>query len=269
MDRRDFVKYMGGLLALSTLSGCIGKSSGAVYVPGEDDGVHMSSGGPYSSPKQRKRFMRKEVDDIMPRNDITLSRQNVPLKQNRINEKSYAAQISPSEFAPVCAIARGNWRAKNAIASKMRKMGGVSRITVHHEGNPKPNYDKSMSQVAKSIKQIQKTHFRVMRAGDIAYHFIIDREGRIWQGRDLYYQGAHAKGNNKNNIGIMCLGNFEIQRPSSAQVASLERLSKALMAGYGIPASRYYGHKEMRSTACPGKNLFSHIKRIRNEMKMV
>ena len=57
---------------------------------------------------------------------------------------------------------------------------------------------------------------------DIGYHYIIDRSGVVWQGRDITrWQGAHVKNRNENNIGVMCLGNFMLQQPSAAQVAAL------------------------------------------------
>ncbi|MBP5233431.1 MAG: N-acetylmuramoyl-L-alanine amidase [Planctomycetes bacterium] len=148
----------------------------------------------------------------------------------------------------------------------MTRMGGYDRITVHHEGNATPNYDSSVTAVAACLRRIQSEHCKRMGAGDIGYHFIIDRQGMIWQGRELCYQGAHVKSNNSNNIGIMCLGNFEIQQPTQAQVNTLASLCRALMAGYHIPANRLYGHRELRSTACPGRNLFPQLVNIRKQV---
>ncbi|GHV21350.1 hypothetical protein AGMMS49959_10350 [Planctomycetales bacterium] len=167
----------------------------------------------------------------------------------------------------ISAVSRKQWHANEPLAGKMTTMNGCNRITIHHEGNPKPNNDGNPTAVAASLRGIQKAHCQSMDAGDIGYHFIIDRQGLIWQGRDLRYQGAHVKSNNSHNIGIMCLGNFELQQPTQAQLNALGKLSRALSKGYRIPPNQIFAHRELRSTACPGKNLYAYVQTIRDQIK--
>ena len=145
-------------------------------------------------------------------------------------------------------------------------MNGVSRITVHHEGNPKPNNDVGAAQVAETLRLIQQEHRSRMNAADIGYHFIIDRSGRIWQGRDEAYQGAHVSGQNANNLGILLLGNYDVQQPTAAQLASLDRLLRHVMRAYQVPKSRVYCHGELANTRCPGVNLRNQFAALRARM---
>lgn len=256
MNRRDFLKICGSVLAVGGLAGCAsngGSSKMSSEYKREIYSGDLLSGGPFPHREQPEAC---KVNSYRPRTSRSASRNEVVLDEIRSKPHTY-------NNGKIQAYSRTKWNAKSIIPSRMKLMNGVERITVHHEGNPKPNFSIKAPDVEKEIYKIQKTHFRTLKAGDIAYHYIVDRAGRIWQGRDIKYQGAHSKNNNSHNIGIMCLGNFEIQKPTGAQVATLEQLCRGLMAGYGIPASKLYGHRELKSTACPGKNLFPYVKKIR------
>jgi hypothetical protein len=101
---------------------------------------------------------------------------------------------------------------------------------------------------------------------ELGYHFVIGngtdtRDGQIEVGPRWPKQkwGAHDKtpGNqyNEHGIGICLVGNFDVSRPSQAQVRSLERLVAYLMKTYHISADHVLGHGETKATECPGKFL--------------
>ena len=74
--------------------------------------------------------------------------------------------------------------------------------------------------------------------------FAIDRAGRVWECRPLAYQGAHVRGHNDGNIGILVMGNFDVQRPSPAQVRALGGHVNALCLSYGIPKRQVHTHRQ-------------------------
>src|SRR5205085_5735399 len=101
---------------------------------------------------------------------------------------------------------------------------------------------------------------------ELGYHFVIgngtgSRDGQIEVGSRWPKQkwGAHAKTPdqqfNNYGIGICLVGNFDVDRPSPAQVRSLSRLVAFLMKTYNIPASHVIGHGETKPTDCPGRNM--------------
>ena len=68
------------------------------------------------------------------------------------------------------------------------------------------------------MKAYQTGHQQTNHWADIGYHYVIDRQGRIWEGRELSWKGAHAgnKQANENNVGIALIGNFENVEPPAA-----------------------------------------------------
>jgi hypothetical protein len=142
----------------------------------------------------------------------------------------------------------------------------VRSITIHHEGW-EPFMANDVGSTASRIEQVRVAHRNAKGGGyaDIGYHFIIDREGRIWEGRSLKYQGAHVKNHNEGNVGIMCLGNFEEQSPTPKQLAGLNKQVRAMMAKYNVPKGRVYTHQEWSgaSTLCPGRTLQAYVERSR------
>src|SRR5262249_47022704 len=67
-------------------------------------------------------------------------------------------------------------------------------------------------------------HVNENRWGDIGYHFMIDRDGTIYEGRSLRYQGAHVSGHNPGKIGIAFLGDYTTQDNTRAQIGSARYL---------------------------------------------
>jgi len=96
---------------------------------------------------------------------------------------------------------------------------------------------------------------------DIGYHYVINNgtyrpDGLVEVGRAETESGAHcsADGMNFKSIGICLVGNFDIDKPTIAQMEALERLCRDIMARYKIPVSKVLGHGEVDATNCPGKN---------------
>ena len=157
---------------------------------------------------------------------------------------------------------RSWWTRSGAIKSKVNPMLGVNRITIHHEGHTPVWFTDEQSTRAR-MEQVRSIHTRDRRWGDIGYHYVIDRGGRIIEGRSIAYQGAHVSNQNPHNVGIMLLGNFEKQSPSQAQLTALQSTLRHLMAKYRVPVKRVYTHRELGPTVCPGRNLQPRIASLR------
>ncbi len=157
----------------------------------------------------------------------------------------------PSSPSRATVLARSKWAQGEPATTQMNRLSPVRYITIHHDGMD-PFFDTDQRATAGRIEAIRRAHRR-RGWGDIGYHFIVDRAGRVWEGRSLRYQGAHVKHKNYANIGIVVLGNFDRQQPSEAQLASLRQLVSSLMDRHRVPASRVYTHQELAPTACPGR----------------
>jgi N-acetyl-anhydromuramyl-L-alanine amidase AmpD len=155
-------------------------------------------------------------------------------------------------------------------------MGKVTRITVHHSGEV--NDMNSEQEIITHLRNVQASQCRTkaaggLGAGDLAYHFIIDRNGETWEGRSLDYQGAHAGNSlaNRGNIGVCVLGSFNVQYPNERQKDSLKALLRRLTQRYGLTEREIYTHREIRAyyglaaTECPGSHLQSVVDAMRRE----
>jgi len=188
-----------------------------------------------------------------------------------VNTRSPLPVAAPSPYHPVSSasltqlpdfvIPRSAWTRGKTKASLADPMSRITRITVHHDAiSPLPS-----TRYADSVRRltiIRRGHLGNHWA-DIGYHYAIDPAGRAWQARPLTFQGAHVKNHNPGNIGIVLFGNYEKARPTSKALQTLNTLIAHEMRRFSVPLSRVYTHRELRSTACPGRNLQVQMVRIR------
>jgi len=165
--------------------------------------------------------------------------------------------------AALSAMPRSRWAKGQPIQDRLNPMLPPTKITLHHEGWT-PVYFTAAQETADRLELIRRSHLNRLTAGDIGYHFIIDRSGRIWEGRSLAYQGAHVKDNNEHNVGVMVLGNFDQQGPSDEQLTSVRTAVTTLRSQYRIAAKNVFTHQEINPTACPGTNLQPKIVSLRS-----
>lgn len=159
-------------------------------------------------------------------------------------------------------LSRSLWAGAGASKKRVRRMGAINRLTIHHEGSS-PVYFADRQTTAARLEDIRKQHTKSRGWGDIGYHYIVDRGGNVWQGRETRYQGAHVSKHNPNNLGVLVLGNFDRQRPSDAQVNTLVDLVRTLSREHNIAARNVFTHQELNATACPGKALQPKIAQLR------
>jgi len=169
-------------------------------------------------------------------------------------------------------IPRSAWKASTS-RSNSDPMGRVTRITIHHSGlmDGATEY----AECANMVRKMQRQHVEDRGWADIGYHFVIDRMGRVWEGRPLFLQGAHAGNNdaNQGNIGVTLSGDFDSQQPTSRQKASLRLVVESLMRTYKVTPSRIATHREVKQTfrlpmtECPGKHLQAYVNALRAELR--
>ncbi|MFN0244810.1 MAG: peptidoglycan recognition family protein [Planctomycetota bacterium] len=167
-------------------------------------------------------------------------------------------------------VSRAEWGAAPAHPEHMEKnVGGWKRITVHHSAEREPpRLDGTVAASAAAVRSIQKAHVdgKDTHYSDIGYHFVIDPYGKVFEGRDMKYQGAHAYGdNNVQNVGVCLIGNFEEERPAQAALASLRTLLEKLRNENKISRRNVFTHKDLKNTECPGRFLAPWVERYKRE----
>lgn len=87
----------------------------------------------------------------------------------------------------------------------------------------------------------------------IGYHFVVDLDGHIEDGRPIAQVGAHCLGHNKSSIGICYIGGIDhrghpADTRTTAQRVALESLVRSLTDKYHCPT---YGHRDFANKSCP------------------
>lgn len=154
---------------------------------------------------------------------------------------------------------REDWGAKDSLEPYEDLV--PEKISIHHSEAAQPM---SIKDAAAELRIIQDFHQRGRGWADIAYHFLIDGSGRVWEGRPEKALGAHVKDHNPGNVGICVMGDFQKRRPTKAQLASLTALLRWLTQAHAIAPGEIRGHKDQQVvTSCPGRNLHAQLPALR------
>ena len=98
-----------------------------------------------------------------------------------------------------------------------------------------------------SAIDIHKMHLKFGWDG-IGYHKIIQRSGKVENGRPEYWIGAHVKGKNDISLGVCLIGRNKF---TTLQFISLERVLRKWKSLY--PKAEIIGHRDTGNTkkTCP------------------
>jgi hypothetical protein len=129
----------------------------------------------------------------------------------------------------------------------------IEHITIHHSGVAFTDNDKILGK----LRSMQKYHMGKKKGFvDISYHFIVDLEGRVYEGRPTWARGETQTDYDTDGHLLICVvGNYDDQVPGEAQIESLSLLCAWAMQEFDLPAGAIAGHRDHAHTACPGKNL--------------
>lgn len=156
-------------------------------------------------------------------------------------------------------VHRNIWGAMTA--GTMNTAKSYNKITVHHTTEKKSSHKRNDVHF---LQTIQKYHIDEKKWADIGYHFIIGKDGKIYEGRLLKFYGAHVKNHNIGNIGIALLGDFHSNPLNTKQRQSLNLLINALREKYNIHEKELYAHRELGNTSCPGDHTMDFLETFRN-----
>ncbi|MEV5437980.1 peptidoglycan recognition protein [Streptomyces sp. NPDC052682] len=186
-------------------------------------------------------------------------------------------------------VTRRGWGADESLREKtFVYTKKVKAAFVHHTASGN-NY--RCSQAPSLIRSIYRYHVKSMGWRDIGYNFVIDKCGRIYEGRAggvaKPVLGAHTLGFNSNSMGIAVIGSYGSKKPSSAAVKAIARLTAWKLGLYGMnPKGKTYlksgggnlyrkgkkvrlnvisGHRDGFATECPGGKLYGKLGSVREK----
>jgi hypothetical protein len=208
-----------------------------------------------------------------------------------------AAAAQPT-ILPRSSYTSKGWASSNSGCSPgpTTASGGVKYAVVHHTVNSNTY---AASDVPAMLAAIYTYHTGTNGWCDTGYNFLIDRFGRIWEGRSggiaKAIVGGHASGFNTGSVGVSFLGQYEpgasptAVAPTPAALAAAGTLlgwklgsagidptgtvaitsggSNKYPSGTKLTIPRIIGHRDVGLTACPGQYLYSQLAGIRTAAK--
>ena len=134
-------------------------------------------------------------------------------------------------------------------------MRPINEIIIHCTAT-RPNWWEGKSAQEK-VDEVRRWHLD-RNWSDVGYHYLIDRNGQIVEGRPVERAGAHVKGHNANSIGISLFGGHGSSASDSFddhftkdQEQSLKRLIADLRDRFP-DINKVTGHNQYSVKACPG-----------------
>lgn len=163
----------------------------------------------------------------------------------------------------------------------------IKQAHVHHTAGTN---DYSRADVPAIIRGDYWYHTKVLGWSDLGYNFVVDRFGRIWEGRaggvDEPVRGAHTLGFNHASFGVAAIGSFGDTRVRETMVDAFVRLTAWKLDRFDRePAGRTRvtstgsdrypqgtrvtlpvidGHRDTNETSCPGARLYAKLPTIRD-----
>ncbi len=194
-----------------------------------------------------------------------------------------AAAAQPQIFT------RAQWGADENLRRGTPSYNATIRAGFVHHTAGSNGY--SQSDVPKILRAIYAYHVKGNGWSDIGYNFLVDRFGRLWEGRyggmDRAVVGAHTGGFNVDSFAVSAIGNYDKAAAPSVMVDSIARVlawklgqnfrdpnGRTTLTSQGGGTSRYSagtrvsvnvisGHRDMGKTSCPGGNLYAQLATIR------
>lgn len=138
-------------------------------------------------------------------------------------------------------ISRSSWGARAPKNRQTVAWSARQEVTLHY----------STGSTSQTPRQIQDFHMGPSRGwSDIAYNFLVDKDGKVYEGRGWLVVGAHAAPRNTQGIGVCYIGSDGMTDAAKRAVVALydEACRRA-----GRTLSRR-GHRDINSTSCPGSS---------------
>jgi peptidoglycan recognition protein len=162
-------------------------------------------------------------------------------------------------------ISRADWGARPPKCGKAswEKCGKaalqlpVDQVFIHHTTGSMPDTPEAERVV---MTRLQNLAMNSQNKADISYNFVVMPSGRIAEGRGWNIVGYATPKNNLKSLSFCFAGNFQNNKPTLASLEGCRRiLSEGLRTGRLTPTFRIRGHRDVGSTACPGRHLYAEL----------
>ena len=177
-------------------------------------------------------------------------------------------------------IPRSGWGADETLRFEKKDPNGpmiwppsyapVEKIVVHHTAT-----DNNPPDPLAAIRSVYYYHAVTRGWGDIGYNYVIDWQGRVYEGRfgGVNVIAGHAFQYNEGSIGIGLLGNFDVGNTPTTMLDAIVRLVRLRAAHVDVTTAADFhdlldcpnlcAHRDLFSTSCPGELCYPLLPRLR------
>lgn len=198
-----------------------------------------------------------------------------------IQDTANAAAAMPPVYS------REQWGADDSIRTWGPEYAPTIKVATVHHTTDSNNY--TADEVPAMIRSIYRYHTVNRGWGDIGYNVIADKFGRLWEGRygglASTVVGAHVGGFNTGNFGVSMLGDYDAVDPPKPMINAVAAVigwkfslygvnpqgstvltsggTPRYAAGTKVPTPTIVSHRDLGSTVCPGRYIYSRLGEIR------
>lgn len=141
---------------------------------------------------------------------------------------------------------------------RLRVPHEITHVTLHHSGSPEPL--RPEDDVRAKLRGLQAWGARDRNWWDVPYHFLIDLQGRVYEGRDWRYMGeTNTRYDPSGHFLISVVGNYDLQEPTAEQLSAIADLMAWAVERFDVPLDRIGGHYDYAETSCPGRHLRGYL----------
>jgi hypothetical protein len=154
------------------------------------------------------------------------------LGEDNLNDNDICPIAGPPSGADACLFAQ--------------QPSEIKTIVLHHTGGDIASFP--------NIRQDHLNRTKLDRI-DFGFHFWIEKNGIVDEGRPMYIRGSHATGGNMGSIGIELEGNFDIDLPADIQIENTKILINAIKNQVSFQGGNILyleTHLDVEGTKCPG-----------------
>ncbi len=187
---------------------------------------------------------------------------------------------------------RAEWGADESLRDGSPSYSSTIKAGFVHHTASANGY--SAAEVPKILRSIYAYHTKGNGWSDIGYNYLVDRFGRLWEGRyggiSKPVMGAHTGGFNIDTFAVSAIGNYDKVTAPAAMTDAISRMlawklslhyrnpaGKTTLTSSGGGTSRYSAgtrvtidvvsaHRNMGYTSCPGSKLYATVPGIRTKV---
>lgn len=131
----------------------------------------------------------------------------------------------------------------------------IERMTVHHTAALLSDNRRAPGRL-----RSHQAYHQSLGWPDLAYHFAVDAEGNVYEGRTPSARGDTAtEYDPTGHFLVVAEGNFDAQEIPAAQLASVADVLAWAAVEFGVGPDTIAGHRDYAATTCPGAAFYPII----------